>query len=299
MPIGPYKGAFAARISKISLNGVRSTVVSHLPSSQTNPASGSNISGVADVQFINSTLYGLESGAGCSHGLAGTNNTIFRVNPDGTTTTIADLSTFLKANPVAHPDHDDFEPDGTWFGMVAVGGVLYVTEPNHQELDRITQQGQISRVVDMSTQFVPPDGWRGPTGITFHNGNFYIGTLGTFPVHPGSENIYKITPEGNISVAASGLSTVLGVAFDAQGHMFALESITTAGPPGPASVGSGKVVCIGENGKLPTVASGLTFPTAMTFGPDGALYVSNMGFGGPTPDTGQIMRININSINCH
>jgi len=298
MPIGPYTGAFAARISKISHNGTRSTIVGNLPSSQTTPAGGSSISGVSDVQFINSTLYGLEAGAGCSHGLAETNNTIFRVNHDGTTTTIANLSAFLKANPVAHPDTEDFEPDGTWFGMVAVEGVLYATEPNHQELDRITQQGQVSRVVDMSTQFVPPGGWRGPTGITFHNGNFYVGTLGTFPVHPGSENIYKITPQGNISVAASGLSTVLGVAFDAQGRLFALESITTAGSPGPTSAGSGKVVCIGANGQLTTVVSGLTFPTAITAGPDGALYVSNIGFGGSTPDTGEIMRINTNGLNC-
>jgi hypothetical protein len=29
------------------------------------------------------------------------------------------------------------------------------------------------------------------------------------------------------------------------------------------------------------IASGLFLPTAMTFGPDGALYVSNVGFGAP------------------
>jgi len=77
------------------------------------PGSGSNVLGVEDVQFIDGVLYGMEAGAGCSHGLAGTDNTIFRVNADGTTTTVVDLSAFLKAHPVANPSLDDFEPDGT------------------------------------------------------------------------------------------------------------------------------------------------------------------------------------------
>lgn len=294
---GPYTGGFNSRISKISPTGVRSTVVDSLPSSQTTPALGSLVSGVADVQFIGGTLYGMEAGAGCSHGLIGTDNTIFRVNPDGTTTTVADLSAFLKTHPVANPDLDDFEPDGTWYGMVAVRGAFYANEPNHQELDRITLDGQITRVLDMSTLFVPPDNWQGPTGIAYH-GNFYIGTLGTFPVRPGTQNLYEITPSGSIKVAASGLTAVLGVAFDARGRLYALETDTVAGFPGPQAIGSGTVVCVYGNGTLNTVATGLTFPTGMAFGPDGKLYVSNNGFGVPVPGAGQIVRINTSAKDC-
>src|SRR5205814_1737166 len=119
----------------------------------TNADSGSLVSGVSSVRFLGRTLYGMEAGAGCSHGLMGTDNTIFRVNPDGTTTPIADLSAFLKANPVRNPDPDDFEPDGTWYDMVAVRGALYATEPNHQEVDQITRHGRIRRVIDMSVRF--------------------------------------------------------------------------------------------------------------------------------------------------
>ncbi len=295
-PVGPYTGGFTARISKISPAGVLTTVVDNLPSSQTSPALGGLTSGVADVQFINGTLYGLEAGAGCSHGLIGTDNTIFRVNPDGTTTTVADLSAFLKANPIANPDVGDFEPDGTWYGMVAVRGAFYANEPNHQELDRIALDGKITRVLDMSTLFVPPAGWQGPTGIAYH-GNFYVGTLGTFPVTPGTQSIYKITPSGSIKVAASGLTAVLGVAFDARGRLYALETDTVAGFPGPQALGSGTVVCVNGNGTFNTVATGLTFPTGMTFGPDGALYVSNIGFGVP-PGAGQIVRIATSAEDC-
>jgi hypothetical protein len=249
---------------------------------------------VADIQFIDGTLYGMEGGAGCSHGLLHTNNTIFRVHSDGTRTNIANLSAFLKAHPVANPDADDFTPDGNWYSMVEVHDVLYATEPNHQEVDRITQQGKITRVVDLSTLFVPPRGWQGPTSIVYHNGNFYFGVLGTFPVTPGTQNIYKLTPGGHVSVFASGLTTVLGVAFDRQGRLYALETITVAGFPGPQAVGSGQVVRVNADGTLSTIATGLTFPSAMTFDPDGdALYVSNNGFGIPVPGAGQIVRIHI------
>ena len=294
-PPGPDTGGFTARISKISPAGVVSTVVDNLPSSQT---SGGLVSGVADVQFMDGTLYGLESGAGCSHGLLGTDNTLFRVNPDGTTTTVADLSAFVKANPVANPDPGDFEPDGTWYGMVAVRDAFYITEPNHQELLRVTLDGKITRVLDMSTLFVPPDNWQGPTGIAYH-GNFYISTLGTFPVRPGTQNLYKITPSGSIKATASGLTAALGVAFDARGRLYALEADTVAGFPGPGAAFTGQVVCVNGDGSLTTVATGLTFPTGMTFGSDGALYVSNNGFGVPVPDAGQIVRVNTSAKDCN
>ena len=293
-PVGPYTGGFTSRISKISSNGTLTTVVDNLPSSQTSPALGSSVSGVADVQFIDGKLYGMTTGAGCSHGLAGTDNTIFRVNADGTTTTIANLSAFLRANPITNPDTGDFEPDGTWYSMTEAHDVLYATEPNHQEVDRITRHGKISRVVDLSTLFVPPSNWQGPTSIVYHDGNFYFGVLGTFPVTPGTQNIYEMTPSGFVKVVASGLTAVLGVAFDAQGRLYALETDTVAGEPGPAAAGSGQVVRVNADGTLTTIASGLTFPTAMTFDPDGdALYVSNIGFGVPVPGAGQIVRIDI------
>src|SRR6516164_11393805 len=96
-PVGPYTGGFTSRISKIDPTGARTTVAGNLPSSQTSPALGSLVSGVADVAFAGGRLYALEAGAGCSHGLVGTGNSILRVNPDGTATPVADLSRFLRS----------------------------------------------------------------------------------------------------------------------------------------------------------------------------------------------------------
>ena len=288
-PVGPYTGSVTgSRVSKIDANGVRTTAVDNLPSSQTSAAVGGFISGAADVAFIGDTLYVLLAGAGCSHGVPQVPempNGVLRVNGDGTTELIANLSAFVMANPVAHPNPGDFEPDGTWYSMIAVGGDLYAVEPNHGELDRITPEGQISRVTDISAS----QGHIVPTAVAYR-GNFYVGNLNPFPVVPGSSKIYKITPSGQISVFAEGLTTVLGVVFDRRDRMYVLETSTAAGNPTPFT---GKVIRVDPSRRQTEIASGLFFPTGMTFGPDGALYVSNVGFGPPPAGLGEILRITV------
>ena len=288
-PVGPYSGGFTSRISKIGPGGVRTTVAGGLPSSQTSPALGSLVSGVAGVAFIGGRLYALEAGAGCSHGLAGTGNSILRVNPDGTATPVADLSRFLKSHPVARPNPGDFEPDGTWYSMVAVRGDLYAVEPNHGEIDRIDPAtGAISRVIDVSAS----QGHIVPTALAY-KGTFFAGNLGTFPVTPGTESLFKVTPSGQIKTWATGLTTVLGLVAGPRDRLYALESMTAPGFPGPGELGTGQGVRIDPSGAQTVIATGLSFPTAVTLGPDGALYVSNLGFGGPVPGLGQILKITV------
>lgn len=291
--VGPYTGGFTARISKINSAGVRSTVVDHLPSSATSAASGSLTSGVADVAFIGQTLYAVLAGAGCSHGVPQKPNALLRIEQnEHQADYIANLSHFVMTHPVQNPNPADFEPDGTWYGMVAVGKSLYAVEPNHGELDKITPTGdqddfgdsRISRVLDISSVF----GHIVPTAVTFHDGNFYVGNLDTFPIHNDSI-IMKITPSGQVSTLVTGLSTVLSVAFDHNGRLYILEN--TTGNPFPTP-GTGAVLRLSASGTLETIASGLTFPTAMTFGPDGNLYVSTFGFGFG-PGAGQIVRIDV------
>lgn len=284
-PVGPYTSGTTARISRISPKGTRTTVVGNLPSSQTSPALGSLVSGVADVAFINGRLYALLAGAGCSHGVPDVPNGVIRVNHDGTWTLIANLSAFQQSHPVKNPEPDDFEPDGTWYSMVAVRGNLYAVEPNHGEMDKITPEGNMSRVIDISAS----QGHIVPTALAYH-GNFYVGNLNRFPVVAGSSSIFKITPSGNIKVFIPGLTTVLGVAFDDENHVYVLETTTVSGP-GPTP-GTGAVVRVSRSGAVETIASGLMFPSAMTFGPDGRLYVSTFGFGFP-PGAGQIVRITV------
>jgi len=285
-PVGPYTSGKTAHISKINSNGVRTIVVDNLPSSQTSPASGSFVSGVGDVAFIGDTLYGLLAGAGCSHGVPDVPNGVIRVNADGTWALVADLSTFLKANPVANPNPGDFEPDGTWYSVVSFAGRLWAVEPNHGELDQVTPAGTVRRVVDISATY----GHIVPTALS-QRGLFYIGNLSTFPLVEGVAQVLVATPSGHIlpsKLTYKGLTGVLGLTWDHHGHLFALE--TSA--PGFPSPGTGRVLRLRRRQRPEVIATGLTFPTAMTLGPDGALYVSNHGFGFP-PGAGEVVRITI------
>jgi hypothetical protein len=286
VPIGPYTGAFTARISKVAPNGSVTTVADHLPSSQTAATLGSLVSGPADVAFIGNTLYTILAGAGCSHGLAGTHNGVLRVNSDGTTTMVANLSAFQKRHPVANPQPDDFEPDGTWYSMIAVHGVFFAIEPNHGELDAIETDGEIRRVSDISNI----QGHIVPTAMAFDGHDFFIGNLDTFPIKDGSSKIMKITPRGQITTVYINLSDILGLAFDGKGRLYVLEN--TTGNPSPTP-GTGKILRLDRKNKYKEIATGLSLPTAMTFGPDGNLYVSNVGFGPPPIGLGQVLKVTV------
>jgi hypothetical protein len=161
---------------------------------------------------------------------------------------------------------------------------LYVVEPNHDEMDVVTPGGGVSRVIDVSAS----QGHIVPTAVAFH-GNFYLGNLGLFPITPGTSNIYKVTPSGQIKVAVPEMTSVLGVAFDREARLYVLETSDASGFPTP---GAGNVLRVDDSGEVETIASGLTFPTGMTFGPDGNLYVSHFGFGFP-PGAGQVVRIQV------
>jgi hypothetical protein len=212
-PVGPYTGDFNSRISRFDRHGNRTTVADKLPSSQTSANLGSLVSGVADIAFIGRKMYAITAGAGCSHGLKGTNNAVLRIHSDGTWTQIANLSAFQKAHPTAVVEPDDFEPDGTWYSMISVHGGLFAVEPNHGELDLITQQGRIRRVADISAS----QGHIVPTVVAFRRGNFYVGNLNTFPITGGASKILKISPFGKVTVVATGFDTILGLTFDRHG----------------------------------------------------------------------------------
>jgi hypothetical protein len=284
--VGPYKGSkTGARILKVDKNGKITTVAEKLPSSQTAPALGSLVSGVADVSFIGNTLYAVLAGAGCSHGVSSIPNGIIRVQNNKSWDLIANLSEWQMAHPVAKPEEDDFEPDGTWYGMVAVNGHLYAVEPNHGEIVKVNPGGKIDRLIDISAS----QGHIVPTAIAWYNGNFYVGNLDVFPI-TGKSKVYKVTPAGTISVVEEGFSTILGIAFDTAGGMYVLENTTGNANPTP---GTGDIIRIDPSGNRRTLVTGLNLPTALEYGPDGNLYVSNWGFGPPAIGGGQILKIKI------
>lgn len=284
-PIGPYLGRQGgARISMIDRDGKRTTVVDGLPSSQTSAASGSLVSGVADVAFVGETLYALLAGAGCSHGVRRIPNGVVRVK-GGEWKMVANLSRFHRRNPVADPP-EDFEPDGTWYSLIANAGDLYAVEPNHGYLVRVDMDGSVRRVAD----FTRSKGHVVPTAIAFNRGKFYVGNLFVFPQDKGAARVWTVTTDGTIKFHTGGFNMITGLAFDERNRMYVLE---TSAPPAPAP-GTGRIVRVNPDGHgRVVIADGLFFPTAMTMGPDGNLYVANVGFGPPPTGMGEVLKVRL------
>jgi hypothetical protein len=117
---------------------------------------------------------------------------------------------------------------------------------------------------------------------------FYLSNLGVFPVVPGLETIFRLSPSRKLTVVAPGFTTVLGLDFDRAGRLYVLESSSVAGFPTP---GTGRVIRLDQQGNRDVVVDGLFLPTAIQFGPDGLLYISNKGFGPPQP--GEILRASV------
>ncbi len=301
-PVGPYTGGATGRISKIAADGTRTTVATGFPSTSAgNPTH--DTSGVSDLAFVDGHLYALLSGGGCSHGNPDLPNAVVRVNRhNGSWTTVADLSRFVREHPVMYPSPDDYEPDGDFYSMVEYRDRLYIVEANHGLVLSVDREGQIRRQIDISTF----EGHIVPTSIAEKDGKFYVGNLNLFPIDPQWAKIsvlqhgdfdYGLAPgfdviadanRLNIVSTKAGFTTVVGVAFGPDGLLYVLELSAAPGYPTP---GKGKVVRVNRDGSIQDVATGLVVPTGMTFGPDGRLYVSN--FGAAPAGAGQIVRIDL------
>jgi glucose/arabinose dehydrogenase len=277
---GPFQSGPTSRVTSFDLRGNRTVVVDQLPSSV--DIYGETF-GAADVAFLGKTLYIVTNGSGCSQAVEYANNGILRLNGDGTLTQINDLSAWTQNNPVANPPCCDYDAEGVWWTLNVSHGVLYTNNANTGDFLRVTPDGNTTRVIDISNT----EGHNVPTAVA-QNGNFYIANLGLFPITPGSSSLYRLLPNQRLMKMFDGLTAVIGMVF-MDGKLYALETSTAADNPLP---GSGKIVRVSDSGELTDVLTGLSFPTAITAGPDGALYVSEFGYG-PDPMAGRILRVRL------
>ena len=300
-PVGPYTGGKTARISRFDKKWNRTTVASGFPS--TVDALG-DLMGVADLAWVDGNLLALLAGGGCSHGNPNVPNGIALVNThNGSWQIVANLSKYIQAHPAKYPDPGDFEPDGSFYSMIAYQNRIYAVEPNHGQVLSIGGPNDIYTAIDVSAS----QGHIVPTAITERDGDFFLGNLNLFPIEPTRARILTLSrsecsrsfipglqDDGgprSLHVVASkaGFTTVVGVELGPDGLLYVLELSDFADThPDP---GNGKVVRIRSDGSIEDVATGLSVPSAMTFGPDGHLYVSNWGAAGP--GMGQIVKITI------
>ena len=304
-PIGPYTGGLTARISKVDTKQNVTTLTSGLPSSV--GATGA-VLGVGDVAFLNGDLYAVLAGGGCSHGNTAFPNQILKVNTKtGNWTSVANMSQALLNFPAKYTSSDDYEPDGTWYGMISSQGSLYTVEPNHGQVFSVTPRGKVQEVIDISAS----QGHIVPTSLVMTDDVLYVGNLNLFPIDPQwskvmtiANNVYVPNPlpgfgnlfggfgQWNVVSSKAGFTTITSMKIGPDGLLYVLE-LSDFAADGPTP-GMGKVVRVKRSGELQDVVTGLAFPTGMTFGPDQRLYVSNLGIVGGA--AGQILRIDLPAV---
>lgn len=269
-----HAGSQAGSVAKIA-GGCAVSVASGFPSA-TDPNLGWAF-GVAAVAFLDGQLYALVDGGGASTQNTDLPNGVYRVNADGTFAVVADLSAWVRANEVADP-HQPLTPDGEPFAMIAGKDALWVSESNHEQLLKITPDGAITRVIDFS-----PLGDIVPTGLAAApDGGVYVGFLSPLPFAAGTAKVMKVDASGKAADVWTGLTAVTGVAVGPDGVLYAAELTTGAGSgttPPFVIPGSGKIVKQTGPSTSADVATGLSAPTALSFGADGGLYVSGPGIG--------------------
>jgi plastocyanin len=174
--------------------------------------------------------------------------------------------------------------------MVSDGEAFYIAESNRGQIIRVTPDGAISRVVDLSENHPVP------TGIAIApGGGLYVGNLTAFPYSDGAAKVVKVTADGQVTDVWTGLTALTAIAVAPDGTLYALE-MSTGNPTQPPFTrpNSGKVVRQTGPSSKQDVVTGLDLPVAMRFGPDGALYV---GFPALSEEgkPGGILRVDVNA----
>jgi amicyanin len=245
-----------------------------------------HIQGPSGLAFLGDTLYILQDSQDDRGDLLPKwPNGVYAVTAEGGVRLVADISTWMIANPTKEIPYDRGKL-GETFGMIAGDGFLWVVESNEGQVLKVTPDGGITRLVDLS------EGHPVPTGIApAPDGGVYVGNLTAAPYPNGAAKVLHVHPDGSVETVWSGLTAVTALAVDAAGVLHALEMASGNVTQRPfVRPNSGRVVKQIAPNQFQEVVSKLDFPISMAFGPDGALYVSDyaLGLGGPS---GAILRV--------
>jgi sugar lactone lactonase YvrE len=203
-----------------------------------------------------------------------------RVTPDGGWRLEADIAAFEAAE---NPDGGPL--DSNPYGLLAEPGQVVVADAGGNALLAVKSNGEISTIATLpsrpqgrATDSVPTAVALGPGGA------YYVAELTGVPFATGAANVYRVVPGQEPTVAQSGFTTIIDLAFAPDGSLYVLEHST-----GPVFFAlPGRLLKISPDGTRTTVIGGLTRPGSVAVGPDGALYVSNQSI---SIGSGEVLRI--------
>jgi hypothetical protein len=285
-PSGNF-GGHTASVARIEA-GCAVPIAERLPSSVW--AEADYVWGVSDVAFLAGQLYALVN-AGPDWGTFDDVSGVYRIDDDGTTELVADLSSWFEDVP---PDFvaPDYNSDGSLFDMEAGSDALWVVESVGGRLLRVAPTGEITLIADLSEGHPVPDAL-----ALAPDGGAFVGYLMTHPYTDGLAKVVHVAADGTVTDAWTGLTTVTGLAVGPDGTLYAVEMSTenSAEPPN-LQPNTGRVVRQTGLATSETVVSEGNLLTKIGFGPDGAPYVTYPAYS-PSAGRGQgvLLRIDLST----
>ena len=243
---------------------------------------GVEMLGPADVMLSNGQMYEVAAGH------MTVSPKLSTVSPEGKLTTLSDIGKFNNNNPPP-PSNGDAVPFGNPFAMVAIGDQIYITDGNY---NRILQADEKTGKLSILHQFAPDPT---STGLTVGpDGKLYVAQYGTAPYLPGSGEIDRVSTNGKVEKGVvTGLTTPIGTAFSKDGTMYVLQYAAKFDSKKLRYVvNTGGLFRVNKDGSKTPIVTKLMFPTAMIFGKDGALYVTDFG-NEANQGQGEVLKVDI------
>lgn len=297
-PVAPVNRCYGetGSVARILPEGGFERILTGLPSLAL--PNGISEGGPADVSAFGDTLYvtiGLGGHPEFRETLGGKSalfGTQLLVAPSGAYKVVSDVAGHeVSANPAG--GNIDSNP----YGAAALAGRRIVADAGANALVEVLANGSTRTFAVLPTLPPLPPSPAGrepvPTSVVEGpDGALYVGQLTSFPFWAGSASVLRVSSDGaSVEHHAGGFTAIIDVAFDTGGALYVLEVAagqSGAFPPPNTGLGIGRLLrqCPGESPAV--LLEGLTFPSGVAIGPDGAAYLTNFG---TSPNAGEVLRL--------
>lgn len=279
-----------AQVITIASDGTKK-VVTTLPS----VATGADILGGARLAVLNGKVYAtIGQWLGDPSAEAGLPNMgVVAEIKEGSATAVASTWDFERTqNP------DGLLTDSHPFGLTAnqEEGVLWIVDAGGNALLRTNPMSGRVRLVAVFDGIPAPFENPGrnnekltdpvPTAVVARDGVIYVSLLSGFPFAAGSAKVVTVGADGTVSDYATSLTMLTDLRLGPDNELYAVQFAETD-ESGPMP-DSGALIRIAEGTGSNVVIGGLSFPTSVTFSPEGDAYIAINGVG--APGSGQVVK---------